>query len=69
MVPHTESVSSRKRTKSEPKSGTVFLLVLAFLTACALLWFGYKNLKNPSDRYASRIYRSASLTTAALGSA
>lgn len=40
------------------------LLLLFFLAACALLWFGYQNLKHPADRYASRIYRTASLTTA-----
>jgi hypothetical protein len=62
MVPHTESVSSRKRTKSDPTS-TLFLLLLAFLAACALLWFGYQNLKHPTDRYSSRIYKAASLTT------
>lgn len=60
MVPHTESVPSRKRTKSDPTS-TLFLLLLAFLVACALLWFGYQNLK-PIDR-ASRISKIASLTT------
>jgi len=58
MVPHTESVSSRKRTNP---SNTLFLLLLAFLAACALLWFGLHNLK-PTDR-ASRISKIASLTT------
>ena len=64
MASDTESVTSRKRMKSDTTSGTAFLLLLAFLVACALLWFGYQNLKRPDDRYASRIYRTASLTTA-----
>jgi len=67
MAPHTESVSSRKRKKADLTSGTAFLLLLAFLAACALLWFGYQNLKHPADRYASSIYRTASLTTASIG--
>jgi len=62
MVPHTEAVSSRKRTKSDPTS-TLVLLLLAFLAVCALLWFGYQNLKHPTDRYTSRIYKAASLMT------
>jgi hypothetical protein len=61
MVPQTESVSSRKRKKANPTRTTAFLVLLAFLAACALLWFGYHNLK-PSERYA-RLYRAASLTT------
>lgn len=56
MARDTESVSSRKR----------LLLLLAFLVAGALLWFGYQNLKHPSDRYMSRFYRTASLTTASI---
>jgi len=57
MVPHTESVASRKRTNP---SNTLFLLLLAFLAACALLWFGLQI--KPTDR-ASRISKIASLTT------
>ena len=66
MASNTESVSSRKRKKSDSTSGTTFLLLLAFLVVCALLWFGYQNLKDPADRYASRIYRTASLTTGSI---
>ena len=66
MASNTESVSSRKRKKSDSTSGTAFLLLLAILAACALLWFGYQNLKDPADRYASRIYRTASLTIAGI---
>jgi hypothetical protein len=66
MARDTESVTSRKRMKSNTTSGTAFLVLLAFLAACALLWFGYQNLKHPDDRYASRIYRTASLTTASI---
>jgi hypothetical protein len=64
----TESASSRKRKKSGPR-GTAFLLLLAFLAACALLWFGYRKLEDPADRYTSRIYKSASLTTASIAPA
>jgi hypothetical protein len=59
MAPHTEPVSARKRKKG----GTAFLLLLAFLVVCALLWFGYQNLKGPNDRFA-RMYRAASVTSA-----
>lgn len=69
MVGDTESVSLRKRKKADPTSGTTFLLLLALLAVCALLWFGYQNLKHPADRYASRIYRSASLTTDSIAAA
>ena len=66
MASETESVASRKRMKPDTTSRTTFLLLLAFLAACALLWLGYQNLKHPDDRYASRIYRTASLTTASM---
>ena len=66
MASETESVASRKRMKPDTTSRTTFLLLLAILAACALLWLGYQNLKHPDDRYASRIYRTASLTTASM---
>lgn len=68
MASVTESASSRKRKKSDP-SGTVVLLLLAFLAACALLWFGYQKLEHPAERYDSRLYRSASLQTANIAAA
>jgi len=68
MASDTESAFLRKRGKSDAR-GTAFLLLLALLAACALLWFGYQKLEHPSDRYASRIYRSASLTTASMAAA
>jgi hypothetical protein len=64
MAPQTESVSSRKRKKG----GTAFLLLFAFLVVCALLWFGYQNLKRPDDRYA-KLYRAASVTSASTAAA
>ena len=63
MARHTESVSSRKRMKSDRRRANV-LLLLAFLAACALVWFGYQNFKHPVDRFAARFYRTASLTIA-----
>ena len=68
MASDTESVSSRKRKKSDPR-GTVFLLLLALLVACALLWFGYQKLEHPAERYDSRLYKSASLTTDSIAAA
>ena len=68
MGSDTESASSRKRKKSNPR-GTAFILLLALLAVCALLWFGYQKLEHPADRYTSRIYKSASLTTAGIAAA
>jgi hypothetical protein len=68
MASNTESAASRKRKKSNPR-GTAVLLVLALLAACALLWFGYRKLEHPVERYDSRLYRSASLTTASIAEA
>ena len=66
MASDTVSVEPRKRMKPDTTSRTTFVLLLAILAACALLWFGYQNLKDPADRYASRIYRTASLTIAGI---
>jgi hypothetical protein len=68
MASDTGSASSRKRKKSNPR-GTALLLLLALLAACALLWFGYQKLEHPAERYTSRIYKSASLTTASMTAA
>ena len=68
MARETELVSPRKRMKSDTTKTktTAVLLLIAFLAVCALLWFGYAKLKNPADRFASRIYRTAGLTTAGI---
>jgi hypothetical protein len=66
MARETELVSPRQRVKSDTTKTTAVLLLIAFLAVCALLWFGYEKLKNPADRFASRIYRTASLTTAGI---
>jgi hypothetical protein len=57
----------RTRKRVDLTSRTAVLLLLAFLAVCALLWFGYQNLKHPADRYNSRIYRTASLTAGTAG--
>ena len=66
MARETELVSPRKRMNSDTTRTTKVLLLIAFLTVCALLWFGYGKLKHPDDRFASRFYRTASLTTAGI---
>lgn len=65
MARHTESVSSRKNIMSDRTRAKV-LLLLAFLAACALLWFGYQTFRHPADRFAARFYRTASLTIASI---
>lgn len=45
-----------KRKKKDPIAGLLLILLVTFLAACALLWFGLQSLKRSADPYASMSY-------------
>lgn len=47
------SSAAPKRKKKDPTAGLLLILLVAFLGACALLWFGFQRLKRSADPYGS----------------